>query len=79
MVLLKDYPKIATTQGLNKGLSLQQYSFGEFRKYSYTARGHNLNFYVGWAKSFFCPPTSLEKLSLLQQGVYVGCTPLWLP
>ncbi|EDN67321.1 hypothetical protein BGP_1916 [Beggiatoa sp. PS] len=26
-----------------------------------TAHGHNLNCYVGWAKSFSCPPTSLEK------------------
>ena len=23
---------------------------------NYTARGHNLNFYVGWAKSFSCRP-----------------------
>jgi len=26
---------LITTQGLSKGLSLQQYSFGEFRKYPY--------------------------------------------
>jgi len=24
----------------------------------YTAHWHNLNFYVGWARSFSCPPTS---------------------
>jgi len=27
----------------------------------YTARGHNLNFYVGWQSLFFCPPVSFEK------------------
>jgi len=31
----------------------------------YIARGHNLNLYVGWAKSFSCPPTSLKKVKFV--------------
>jgi hypothetical protein len=39
--------------------------------YWYNARGHNLNFYVGWAKSFFCPPSSNKKSSVYARVQYI--------
>jgi hypothetical protein len=41
------------------------------RVFSYTARGHNLNFYVGWAKSFPCPPSSNKKSSVYARVQYI--------
>ena len=32
---------------------------------TYTAHGHNLNFYVGLLKSFFCPPTLIRKVKFI--------------
>ena len=36
-----------------------------FRKINEPTHGHNLNFYVGLLKSFFCPPALIRKIKFI--------------